>query len=129
MTLISSVGLAYILNFSLMRVQECSRLRANCLEVERDLTGADVYLIRGSTTKTIEDSDAKWIVSPTVEIAINAMRIIASLRLKAATENPKIHFSKENIDNPVLQPLAREPWVPIQLSHGKNEFKKNATLR
>lgn len=124
MTLISSVGLAYILNFSLMRVEECSRLRANCLEVERDLTGDDVYLIRGSTTKTIEDSEAKWIVSPTVETAINAMRIIASLRLKAAKENPKIHFSKENIDNPVLQPLAREPWVPVKLSHGKNEFKK-----
>ncbi|MGP5417749.1 hypothetical protein ACTXMT_13025 [Psychrobacter faecalis] len=124
MTLISSVGLAYILNFSLMRVEECSRLRTNCLEVERDLTGADVYLIKGITTKTIEDSDAKWIVSPAVEIAINAMRIIASLRLKAAKENPKIHFSKEDIDNPVLQSLAREPWASIKPSHGKNEFKR-----
>ncbi|HEP0304284.1 hypothetical protein [Providencia sp. PROV254] len=110
LTLISNVGLAYVLNFSLMRVDEGARLRADCLEIERDPLGDDIYMVKGVTTKTIEDRDARWIVSPTVEMAIKAMTIVAMLRLKAAKENPNIQIVEEDIHNPLLQSLPHEPW-------------------
>lgn len=112
LTMISNVGLAYILNFSLMRVDEGARLRANCCEVERDQLGDEIYTIKGVTTKTIEDNDARWIVSPTTEIAIKAMKTVAVLRLKAAKENPYLNLTKEDIENPILQSLPHEPWSP-----------------
>jgi hypothetical protein len=112
LTLISSVGMAYMLNFSLMRVDEGVKLRANCLEIELDDLGDDIHIISGVTSKTIEDDDARWIVSPTVELAIKAMKAVARLRLKAATKNPYIKLSTEDIKNPILQMVPHEPWNP-----------------
>jgi len=110
LTLVSNIGLAYCLNFSLMRVEEGSRLRANCYEIELDSQGDDIHMLRGVTTKTIEDNDARWIVSPTVKIAVDAMSSVAKLRIKAAKDNPFLNLSKEDIDNPLLQSLTHEPW-------------------
>ena len=50
LSLISMVGLAYTLNFSLMRVSEGAMLRAHCHEVEQDKMGNDIHIIRGVTT-------------------------------------------------------------------------------
>lgn len=94
-SLMNIVGLAYILNFSLMRVQEGSRLRTNCYETEKDAFGDDIHTLRGITTKTIKDNNARWIVPPTVKLAIEVMELIAQLRLKSAKENPYITLSKE----------------------------------
>ena len=123
MSLISFVGLAYTLNFSLMRVEECNRLRADCFEVEVDPLGTEIYLIRGATTKTLEDNNARWIVSPSVKIAIDAMVSIASLRMLAAQEDPHTNLPKEFIDNPVLQCTSHEPWIPKNPSQIKNLFR------
>jgi len=41
--LVNSAGLAYILNFSLMRVEEAWNLRAGCLEVEHDKNFGDIF--------------------------------------------------------------------------------------
>lgn len=127
MSLVSLVGLAYTLNFSLMRVEECNRLRSDCFEVEVDPLGTEIYLIRGSTTKTLEDNNARWIVSPSVKTAIDAMVSIASLRMLAAQENPYVSLPKELIDNPVLQCTSHEPWVPKRASQNKNSFKNART--
>ncbi|MGP5144280.1 hypothetical protein ACTXKF_18040 [Vreelandella alkaliphila] len=125
LTLISNIGLAYLLNFSLMRVDEGTRLRADCYEVERDQLGDDIYTLKGVTTKTIEDDDARWIVSPTTELAVKAMRAVAKLRLMAAKKNPYIQLSKEDIENPILQSLPHEPWSPkAPLSQTTKKFKK-----
>ena len=67
---------------------------------------------RGITTKTIEDGDARWIVSSSVDIAVKAMTAVASMRMKAAVENPFIDLAKEDIENPILQSLPHEPWSP-----------------
>ena len=123
MSLISFVGLAYTLNFSLMRVEEGNRLRADCFEVEIDPLGNDIYLIRGATTKTLEDNNARWIVSPSVQVAIESMVSIASLRMLAAQENPYASLPKEFIDNPVLQCTSHEPWIPKNPSQIKNLFR------
>lgn len=128
LSLVCQVGLSYILNFSLMRVEEGSKLRADCYEVESDPLGNDIHLIKGITTKTIEDGDARWIVSPSVEVAIQAMKSVADMRMKAALENPFIIMSKKNIDNPLLQSLPHEPWSPkAPLSQPIKKFKKVRT--
>lgn len=125
LTLISYVGLAYILNFSLMRIEEGSRLRFECYEVERDELGEDIHILKGITTKTIEDNDARWIVSPTVEQALKAMRLVTQLRMSAANENPYLVLSKEDIENPILQSLQHEPWNPkAPLSQPITKYKK-----
>lgn len=128
MSLISVVGLAYILNFSLMRIEEGSRLRAKCYEIERDSTGEDIHMLKGITTKTIEDHDARWIVSPTVKIAIESMTIVAALRLKAAQKNPCFQLTNEDLSHPVLQAFPYEPWTPSRrLEKSLNTFKKVRT--
>jgi len=125
LSLVCQAGLAYTLNFSLMRVDEGGKLRAGCYEVETDPLGDDIHLLKGVTTKTIEDDDARWIVSPTVEVAIDAMKAVANMRMKAAIENPFIVLSKEDIENPVLQSLTHEPWSSrTPLTQPIKKFKK-----
>lgn len=125
LTLVSYVGMAYVMNFSLMRMQEGSKLRANCYEIERDQLGDDIHILKGVTTKTIDDSDARWIVSPTVEIAVKAMKSVAFLRLKAAKENPFVNQSQQEFENPLLQSLPHEPWSPHAPNSTKNKkYKK-----
>lgn len=50
--------LAYLLNFLMMRIEEGWWLRSDCLEIERDERFGPIYLLRGPTMKTIEDSEA-----------------------------------------------------------------------
>lgn len=110
LNLVSLCGMAYILNFSLMRVQECARLKSDCLEIEVDETGNEIYMIKGATTKTIQDEDARWIVPPSVKLAITAMSHISNLRLIAAKYNPNLNIKKDLIKKPTLQCHAYEPW-------------------
>ncbi|RDL42576.1 hypothetical protein DN730_18940 [Marinomonas piezotolerans] len=125
LSLVCQSGLAYILNLSLMRVEEAGKLRADCYEVEPDPLGNDIHLLKGITTKTIEDGDARWIVSSSVDIAVKAMEAVASMRMKAAIENPYIELSKEDIENPVLQSLPHEPWSPkAPLKQPIKKYKK-----
>lgn len=125
LSLVSQAGLAYILNFSLMRVEEGGKLRANCYEIEPDSLGDDIHLLTGVTTKTVEDESARWIVSSAVEIAVKAMTAVANMRMKPAMANPNISMSKEDIENPVLQSLPYEPWSPrAPLSQPIKKFKK-----
>lgn len=128
LSLLNSVGLAYILNFSLMRVSEGGKLRADCYEVETDSIGENIHLLKGVTTKTVADDDARWIVSPTVKLAIDAMTSVARMRLQAAVENPNIELSEDEIANPVLQSLPYEPWsARTPSSKGSKKFKKIRT--
>ncbi len=128
LSLISFTGLAYVLNFSLMRVSEGGKLRADCYEVEESSIGEDIHLLKGVTTKTIQDNDARWIVSPTVKIAIDAMISVSKLRLQAAKENPNVKQNEIDITNPILQSLPHEPWSPRAPSSKKtNKYKKIRT--
>lgn len=110
MSLISHVGIAYILNFSLMRIDEGAQIRASCHSIERDQTGEDIHLIGGITTKTDPDADARWIVSPSVESAVRAMSIVARLRIEAGMTNPAYGLTEDQITNPLLLSRPFEPW-------------------
>ncbi len=128
MNLISFCGMAYILNFSLMRVQECSRLKSDCLEVEVDETGSEIYLIKGATTKTIQDKEARWIVPPIVKSAVDAMKHITELRALAAKYNSKLKPQKKWFENPTLQCHAYEPWR-ISFVDASTEYVTPRTYR
>lgn len=109
--LIKFVGTAYILNFSMMRIDEGESLRADCLSIEHDkITGEDIYILEGPTTKTIEDDDARWITSPSAAIAIEAMSCVARLRMTAAEANPDTPTTEDDVRNPFLVVRAYEPW-------------------
>lgn len=105
-SLISKAGLGYILNFSLMRVEEAWNLHTDCLKIEKDKDFGDIYLLMGETTKTLSDSNTFWITSPSVTIAVEAMRIVAELRTECNSSG-----STKSSDRPgFLIGYANEPW-------------------
>lgn len=110
-TLIGHVGIAYILNFSMMRIREAWNLRANCLQIEDDPLFGRFYLLNGVTTKTIDDNEAKWITSPSVKLAIDAMTTVSRLRIRCAVHNPNIEVADEYVENPWLIVRNYEPWA------------------
>lgn len=113
---VSKAGLAYLLNFSLMRVEEAWNLRSDCLLVEHDEKFGDIHLLRGETTKTDQDADARWPVSKSVELAVEAMKHIAGLRMRCARERDGIGLTQEDQANPYLISYQYEPW-----SRGKSK--------
>lgn len=112
LSLVSLVGLKYLLNFSLMRINEGWNLRADCMMVERDEKLGDIYILRGETTKTDPDSDARWPTSPSAKVAVEAMATIARLRMRCAQANPFLALSADDIANPYLLGPSHEPWSP-----------------
>lgn len=124
-SMVGYVGLAYLLNFSLMRVDEAWSLRADCLDVESDANFGQIYILRGRTSKTINDDDARWPTSPSVKIAVEAMACIARLRMICAEANPDVPSTAEEISNPYLIVRAYEPWGTC----GAKEFRKPLSIR
>ncbi len=111
LTLIQQAGLAYILNFSPMRRGEGGSLRADCLYFEGDEKLGKIPILCGETTKTDPDSDARWPTSPSVAVAIDAMKSVSSLRMLCAAANPIVAPSVEDIANTYLIDRAFEPWA------------------
>lgn len=115
--LVSKAGLAYLLNFSLMRIEEGYRLRSDCLLIEHDERFGDIPMLIGKTTKTDTDSDSRWLVSKSSSLAIEAMKHIAALRMDCAREGADIGITDEDEDNPYLISYQYEPW-----GRGKRKF-------
>ena len=107
--LVNRAGLAYILNFSLMRVEEAWNLRAGCLNVEHDKSFGDIYLLRGETTKTLSDSDALWVTSPSVAVAVRAMEVISLFRSLHAS-----HSEASGLAGRYLSDSYYEPWSSLR---------------
>lgn len=110
-SLTSYVAMAYMLNFSMMRVEEASQLRVNCLLVEQDEHFGPIYLLAGPTTKTIKDDDARWITSPSVKVAVEAAVSVAKLRAAVAEANPAIPRAADDLRDPYLLMRSYEPWA------------------
>lgn len=110
LTLVSKAGLAYLINFSLMRIEECSNLRSDCLLIEHDEKFGDIPMLVGETTKTDPDSDARWPVSKSAKIASDAMKHIAALRMICARERDDLGITEDDEDNPYLISYHYEPW-------------------
>lgn len=110
LSLVSFAGLAYIANFTLQRKEEVASLRASCLLWEQDEKLGRVPIICGETTKTDPDADARWIASPSVEMAVEVLTAIARLRMICDAENPKIQPAASDLEDPYLFSTATEPW-------------------
>jgi hypothetical protein len=111
LTMVQLVGLAYIANFTLQRIDEAASLRVDCLLFELDEQLGRVPIICGETTKTDADSDARWPTSPSVQVAVDAMSCIARLRIQAASVNPAAAPADNDQGNPYLFDRPFEPWV------------------
>ncbi|MQT61081.1 hypothetical protein GHN92_07260 [Pseudomonas sp. FSL R10-2964] len=112
MTLASRVGMAYLLNFSLMRVDEAWKLRIGCLDVENDPQFGAIYTLGGITTKTIQDSDARWVTSPSTQSAVTVLTHVATLKMNTALKRSSISIPKDLIEKPWLHLRQYEPWAP-----------------
>lgn len=113
LTFVTRAGLAYLLNFSLMRVEEAWNLRANCLTVENDPRFGEITLLRGRTTKTTSDSDTFWVTSPSAKIAVEAMTAVAKLRAEGFDYDPCKTPAPIGEDH-FLIAYANEPWIPVR---------------
>lgn len=111
LTMVCRVGTAYILNFSMMRIEEAWSLRTQCMEVEKDEHFGDIYLLRGVTTKTVEDDDARWITSPFTQAAVDAMACVTRLRMICAEANRNVPTDSKLSKNPFLVVRPYEPWA------------------
>jgi hypothetical protein len=111
-SLASRIGIAYILNFTAMRINEAWTLRSDCLRCEVDPTFGTFWTIAGETTKLFADSDARWVTSSSVQVAIRVLTVVARFRLKLAKLNPNTPSpdARED-DNPYLVYRPYEPWA------------------
>lgn len=119
LTAVRDAGMAYVLNFSLMRVDEGAQLRVGCYTVEHDALNQDVHMLSSATSKTLQDADARWICSPSVSVAIEAMTHVARLRLGAAQRNPRRRLSGDVRAHPRLWSHGEEPWSKGNESKGE----------
>lgn len=110
-SVVTFAGLAYVCNFTLQRKEEVASLRTSCLLWEEDEKLGRVPIICGETTKTDRDSDARWVASPSVEVAIQALSTIARLRMTCDRANPAIQPTAADQRDPYLASTATEPWV------------------
>lgn len=118
LNVVSYAGLAYLINFSLMRIEEGWNLRSDCLVVENDKVFGDIYMLCGETTKTDPDADARWPVSKSVTFALGPMKHIAALRMRCTKERSDSAVTSEDEVNPYLISRQSEPW-----SQGKSKNK------
>ncbi|WP_147487716.1 hypothetical protein [Burkholderia pseudomallei] len=110
LSLVSFAGLAYIANFTLQRKEEAASLRTSCLQWEQDEKLGRVPIICGETTKTDPDADARWVASPSVEMAVEVLTSISRLRMMCDAENPEIQPATSDLEDPYLFSTATEPW-------------------
>lgn len=101
--LVQYAALIDVAAFTLMRIEEVSNIRWNCLRWEDDPVWGRIPLIESETTKTDPDSNALWITSPSVEPSILALQSIARMRLTSVGR-------WLDGDNPKLISTPLEPW-------------------
>lgn len=111
LTLTTYCGIAYILNFSMMRIKEAWDLRSTCFTTEVDDSFGNIHIIKGTTSKTVDDDDARWVTSPSVKLAVDALSCIARLRLNCAQQHPTLIVDPQDLLDPRLVYRAYEPWA------------------
>lgn len=121
LTLIQIAAIAYIANFTLQRKEEAGSLRADCLIWENDDSVGRFAVICGETTKTDQDSDARWPTSPLVEIAVRAAGAVAKMRMRCMAANVHFQCSDYDKENPYLYHYSSDPWSSI--SRGFKQYQ------
>ncbi|KGD62560.1 hypothetical protein T9A_00851 [Alcanivorax jadensis T9] len=125
LTFVRDASIIFILNFSLQRKKEATSLRRDCFHVEIDKYLGEVCILIGETTKTDEDSDARWVVPNTIKKAIDICTCIARLRLSVLRED--IDLSREDRENPYLMFPSTEIWSSNS-SKVRSSFMRHGAL-
>lgn len=99
-----------------MRRAEVGRLRSDCLVLDRDDRLGEIFMLRGDTSKTVDDDSALWITSPTAKIAVDAMAAISTMRMSMAVLDPRLEIADDVVDNPYLITRSYEPWGVVKES-------------
>ena len=110
------VGALYLATVSGMRRAEVGRLRSDCLVLDRDDRLGEIFMLRGDTSKTVDDDSALWITSPTAKIAVDAMAAISTMRMSMAVLDPRLEIADDVVDNPYLITRSYEPWGVVKES-------------
>ncbi|MBJ2204875.1 MULTISPECIES: site-specific integrase [Pseudomonas] len=122
LTLAGHVGIAYIINFSMMRINEAWMLRQSCLSCEEDEEFGKIYILTGSTSKTLQDDNARWITSSSVELAIEVLSAISTLRMNTLCSLSPNSIPASIVEDPWLVLPAVEPW-------SNKQYSGNLTIR
>ncbi len=88
----------FVIYYSIMRKNEATSLRADCLITETDERLGDFFLLRGETTKTDPDSDDRWVVCNRVERAIAIAKTLLEWKLKYIKQHKETHYLFQKID-------------------------------
>lgn len=109
-TLVSVCCLAQIVFYSLMRAGEAWCLPLDCFQEEKDSLGELIYSVRGNSTKTVQDPDARWIVCRSTSYAVATAAAVAKLRLSAG-QMMGVLGSEAELGTAPLFPRSYEPWT------------------
>lgn len=117
-SLMRDASLLYVLNFSLQRNAEVTSLHSDCFLTEMDENLGIIAMIVGETTKTDEDSDARWVVPITVKKAIDIATWIAQKRFSVASSGSG--YSESSLP---LAMAVTEPWGGVQTPYHQRTVK------
>ena len=93
-----------------MREQEHRTLERDCHEVRDDSLLGPVHLIRGRTTKTLQQRTAYWVSCSLAETAISAARSISTLRAEYAEKFRELNAHGGAIKTNLLFDRSSDPW-------------------
>ncbi|KAK44904.1 hypothetical protein BG58_22280 [Caballeronia jiangsuensis] len=125
LSLIQHVGLAYVGNFTLQRMDEFAELLSDCLEWEEDPSLGWIPTICGPTTKTDRDSDARWPTSPSVEVAVRALTSVSKMRLTCGIES-KLAVCREQ--DATIFPLLTHSFEPWSANKARTNYSVRPAL-
>lgn len=98
-----------------MRRTEHATLRLDCLERRTDALLGEVFLLRGETTKTMNDRSAYWITSAPAARGIEAAKSISKLRAYASRKDPRRNLTGVTRvpKSTRLFSWSTDPWTPL----------------
>ncbi|WP_373019976.1 hypothetical protein [Thiomicrorhabdus sp.] len=103
-----SASMVFILNYTLMRRNECGSIRCDAFQFDEDEVYGRLAMIIGETTKTEDNNEARWPTSESVEKAFTVAKSLSNLRMLFAPES----LPTEIKSNPFLFTPSYEPWAP-----------------
>jgi len=104
LNIIQSVSFWYVIAHSIQRKSEAKSLRFDCFLEDKDMTLGTVSMLKGESTKTDPDSDARWIVPSNVKKAIDCLKSISKLK--------HLSTGKPPTDSSPLFTTYRPAWSP-----------------
>lgn len=139
MCAVRDTALWYIGCFSLQRKEELTSLMSDCFKIENDPKIGKMCFVVGETTKTVTDSDARWVVPSNVEKAVVAATVVADLTLSHAPDEyrsklvspdgaTRLYVPDKLVAQRVKSPPSRDMLRRLASNFGYLEIKRRVPL-